>query len=53
MPQHMTQAIVLHAIDYAESDRIVSLYSQDFGKLRGIAKGAKKSLRRFGSSLED
>jgi DNA repair protein RecO (recombination protein O) len=52
MPQHMTQAIVLHAIDYAESDRIVSLYSLDFGKLRGIAKGAKKSLRRFGSSLE-
>ncbi len=52
MPQHATQAIVLHTTDYAESDRIVSLYSRDFGKLRGIAKGAKKSLRRFGSSLE-
>lgn len=52
MPQHTTQAIVLRTTDYAESDRIVSLYSRDFGKLRGIAKGAKKSLRRFGSSLE-
>jgi len=52
MPQHTTQAIVLHTTDYAESDRIVSLYSRDFGRLRGIAKGAKKSLRRFGSSLE-
>ncbi len=52
MPQHTTQAIVLHTTDFAESDRIVSLYSRDFGRLRGIAKGAKKSLRRFGSSLE-
>ncbi len=52
MPQHTTQAIVLRTTDFAETDRIVSLYSRDFGRLRGIAKGAKKSLRRFGSSLE-
>jgi len=52
MPQLSSQAIVLQTIDYGESDRIVSLYTRDFGRIRGIAKGAKRSRKRFGSSLE-
>lgn len=47
-----SHAIVLQTIDYGESDRIVSLYTRDFGRIRGIAKGAKRSRKRFGSSLE-
>jgi len=39
-------------MDYAEWDRIVSLFTQDFGRLKGIAKGAKRSQKRFGSALE-
>lgn len=36
---------------YGESDRIVSFLSEDFGKLTGIAKGARNSRRRFANCL--
>lgn len=52
MPQHTTQAVILRTADFSESDRMVSLYTKDFGRLSGIAKGAKRSLKRFGSALE-
>jgi len=42
----------LRARDYAEADRIVTLLTRDFGKLSGIAKGAKASRRRFERKLE-
>ncbi len=52
MAQKSSQAIVLQTTDYAEWDRIASLYTQDFGRIRGIAKSAKRSQKRFGSTLE-
>jgi DNA repair protein RecO (recombination protein O) len=50
--EESTLAIVLRARDYSESDRIVTLLTRDFGKLCGIAKGAKASRRRFERKLE-
>ena len=50
--EESTSAIVLRARDYSESDRIVTLLTRDFGKLSGIAKGAKASRRRFERKLE-
>jgi DNA repair protein RecO (recombination protein O) len=50
--EESTPAIVLRARDYAESDRVVTLLTHDFGKLSGIAKGAKASRRRFEHKLE-
>jgi DNA repair protein RecO (recombination protein O) len=52
MPGYSTEAIVLHAGDFQESDRLVTFFTRDFGKVRGIAKGAKKSKKRFGGNLE-
>jgi len=52
MPQYITQAIILRTTDFSESDRLVSFYTKDSGRLHGIAKSAKRSLKRFGSSLE-
>jgi DNA repair protein RecO (recombination protein O) len=52
MPQFTTSAIVIKTLDYGESDRIVAFYTPDFGKVKGIAKGAKKSKRRFSNALE-
>ena len=37
---------------YGESDKIVTFLSHDFGKLTGIAKGAKNSRRRFANCLD-
>jgi len=50
--EEATPAIVLRARDYAESDRIVTLLTRDFGKLSGIAKSAKASRRRYERKLE-
>jgi DNA repair protein RecO (recombination protein O) len=50
--QCRTEAIVLRLLDYGESDRIVTFYTAGFGKLRGIAKGARRSRKRFANALE-
>ncbi len=49
---HKTRAVVLHALDYGESDRIATFYTLEFGKVKGIAKGARRSRRRFANALE-
>lgn len=48
----MTPALVLRTRPFGESDMIVSFLTQDLGKITGIAKGAKRSRRRFMNSLE-
>jgi DNA repair protein RecO (recombination protein O) len=45
-------AIVIRWRAYGESDKIATFLTEDFGKLTGIAKGAKNSRRRFANSLE-
>jgi DNA repair protein RecO (recombination protein O) len=47
-----TEAIVLSCKDYAESDRIIAFYSEVAGKLMGIAKGARRSKKRFVHTFE-
>jgi len=47
-----TEAIVLSSMDYGESDKIVTFYTLEFGKIKGIAKGAKRSKKRFVNNLE-
>jgi DNA repair protein RecO (recombination protein O) len=49
---YKTEAIVLHTLDYGESDRIVTFYTAEFGKVKGIAKGARRSKKRFANALE-
>jgi DNA repair protein RecO (recombination protein O) len=45
-------AIVLRTREYGESDKIVTVLSRAEGKFSGIAKGAKRSQRRFPGTLE-
>jgi DNA repair protein RecO (recombination protein O) len=47
-----TDAIVLHAFDYLESSRILRLVTRDGGMRSVLAKGARRSSRRFGSGLD-
>lgn len=49
---HVTPAIVLRAWPFGESDKIVCFLTEENGKITGIAKGAKRSRRRFINSLE-
>lgn len=47
-----TAAIVLKSRKWGEADRIVILYTPRFGKLRGIARGARRVKSRLGGALE-
>jgi DNA repair protein RecO (recombination protein O) len=47
-----TAAVVLKVVDHGESDKIVTFYTAAAGRLTGIAKGAKRSSRRFVNKLE-
>lgn len=49
---YKTEAVVLNSFDYGESDRILAFYTEDFGKLKGIAKGARRSRKRFVGNLD-
>lgn len=51
MPPQKTQGIVLGSIDWHETSKIVTFYTKDFGKIRGVAKGAKRKKSKF-SPLE-
>jgi DNA repair protein RecO (recombination protein O) len=46
-----TAAIVLRTIDYGEADRVVTLLTREVGKLSALARGARKSVKRFGAAL--
>ncbi len=52
MSVQTTEAIVLRSTNFAESSKIVTFYSPQFGKIKGIAKGARSAKNKFGSSLE-
>ncbi len=52
MRRFQAEAIILQGIDYGESDRIVTFFTREVGKIRGIAKGAKRSRRRFPNGLD-
>lgn len=45
-------AVIIGLMEYRDTDRIVSLFSRDHGKISGIARGARKSVKRFGGALE-
>lgn len=45
-------AIVLECRDHGESDLIVTFFCEHHGRLTGIAKGAKRSKKRFVNKLE-
>ena len=49
---HQAEAVVLRTWPIHEADLIVSLFTREHGKLKGIAKSASKSRRRFGGALE-
>lgn len=47
-----SDALVLDTTDHGESDLIVVLFTRDSGRIAAIAKGAKKSKKRFVNKLE-
>ncbi|HTV07238.1 MAG TPA: DNA repair protein RecO [Acidobacteriaceae bacterium] len=48
----VVEALILRTWPVHEADQIVSFFTREQGKLRGIAKSAAKSRKRFGGALE-
>src|SRR5881296_22460 len=47
-----SEAIILRTYPLRESDLLVTLFTRLEGKVKGVARAAKKSKRRFGGALE-
>jgi DNA repair protein RecO (recombination protein O) len=52
MPLRETEAIVLRTYRLGEADKIVSLFTRQFGRLRAAAGGAQRPKSRYGGTLE-
>jgi DNA repair protein RecO (recombination protein O) len=52
MPLKDSEAVVLRSYPLREADLLVTFFTRAEGKVRGVARSAKKSKRRFGGALE-
>jgi DNA repair protein RecO (recombination protein O) len=52
MPVRETEAIILRTVPFNEADKIVSFLSRGEGRTRGVAPNARRSVKRFGATLE-
>lgn len=50
--QRQSEAIVLRTWPFHEADLLVSFFTREQGKVKGIARSAMKSRKRFGGALE-
>jgi DNA repair protein RecO (recombination protein O) len=48
----VNQAVVIRHVDYRESDRVVTLFTRDFGQIAGLARGVRRSVKRFSGHLD-
>jgi len=49
---YRTEAVVLKRVDLGEADRILTLFTPRFGKIRAVAKGVRRPTSRIGGHVE-
>lgn len=47
-----SDGVILKRLNYGEADRIVTIYTKDFGKITAMAKGVRKTVSRKKGGLE-
>lgn len=52
MALYNTRAIVIKSMNLSESDRIITFMTENYGKVKCVAKGARKVKNRFWGALE-
>jgi DNA repair protein RecO (recombination protein O) len=52
MPLKQSEAIILRTYPLREADLLVTVFTRAEGKVKGVAKSAKRSQKRFGGALE-
>ena len=49
---YQTRGIILRRINLGETDRIITVLTEDFGKIKVLAKGVRKTLSKMAGHLE-
>ena len=52
MASRVSESLILRTYPYREADLIVSYFTRDLGKMRGIARRAKRPKSHYGSTLD-
>ncbi len=52
MSTEKVTAIVLRVVEFSETSSVVTLFTREFGKIRGLAKGARRPKGPFESALD-
>jgi DNA repair protein RecO (recombination protein O) len=52
MKNYISESIIMRIKEYGESDILVTFFTPDKGQLKGVAKGARRSRRRFVNALD-
>jgi len=52
MPSSTDTGLLLGKVDYRESDWVVTLFTRQHGRVAALARGARRSRKRFGGVLE-
>lgn len=49
---HQSSALLLARVTYGEADLVVTLFTESLGRVSALARGARRSSKRFGGALE-
>lgn len=49
---YSVDALIIRARDYSEADKILTLYTKEYGKIQAIAKGVRKSVSRLRGGVQ-
>lgn len=52
MSSYKTEGVILKRSNYGEADKILTIYTKNYGKVRALAKGVRKITSRKGGNLE-
>lgn len=52
MNTHISPSIIMRTWEFGETDLLVSFFTSDKGRIKGVAKGARKSQKRFANCLD-
>jgi DNA repair protein RecO (recombination protein O) len=51
-PTQKTRALLLRRVELGESDLVLTVFTESIGRIAVLARGARKSQKRFGGALE-
>ena len=52
MTLYRDEAIILRTQKLGEADRIITMLTREHGRIRGVAKGVRRTKSKFGARLE-